>query len=84
VTHGTKFPERAHEEWIAKLYMGNQIYEGTYCLPSAVKALDGKPVDMNALKDAGVAIFNYRGDRDVIAPPGSCVAGDLWGVTGGG
>ncbi len=81
VTHGTKFPERAHEEWIAKMYMGNQIYEGTYCLPSSVKALDGKPVNMNALKDAGVAIFNYRGDRDVIAPPGSCVAGDLWGVT---
>ena len=79
VTHGTKFPERAHEEWVKKIFLENQIYEGTFCLPSSVRALDGKPVDMNALKEACVSIFCYRGDRDAIAPPQSCVASELWG-----
>jgi poly(3-hydroxyalkanoate) synthetase len=80
LTHGTKFPERAHEEWITKVYLGNQIFSGTYCLPSSVKALDGKPVNMDALKEAGVVVFSYRGDRDVIAPTGSCVASEMWGA----
>jgi poly(3-hydroxyalkanoate) synthetase len=79
LTHGSKFPERAHEEWVRKVYLENQIYEGTYCLPSSVRALDGKPVDMNALRDACVSIFSYRGDRDAIAPPQSSVASELWG-----
>lgn len=79
LTHGTKFPERAHEEWVRKIYLENQIYEGTYCLPSPVRSLDGKPVNMNALRDACVSIFSYRGDRDIIAPPKSCVASELWG-----
>jgi len=79
LTHGTKFPQRAHEAWIMKIFLGNQIYEGTFCLPSSVKALDGKPVKMEALKEAGVSIFSYRGDRDAIAPPGSCVSSEVWG-----
>jgi poly(3-hydroxyalkanoate) synthetase len=79
LTHGSKFPERAHEEWVRKIYLENQIYEGTYCLPSSVRELDGKPVNMDALRDACVSIFCYRGDRDAIAPPQSCVASELWG-----
>jgi len=80
LTHGTKFPAQAHLEWLQKIYTDNQIYEGTYCLPSTVPALDGKPVNMDALGRAGVALFNYRGDRDPIAPAGSCVSSDLWGL----
>jgi len=79
VTHGTKFPERAHEEWVTKIFLENQIYEGTFCLPSSIRALDGKPVNMGALRDACVSLFSYRGDRDAIAPPQSCVASELWG-----
>ena len=81
LTHGTKFPSQAHREWLQKIYMDNQIYEGTFCLPSTVPALDGKPVNMGALKKAGVAIFSYRGDRDPIAPSASCVSSDIWGKT---
>ncbi len=80
LTHGTKFPAQAHLEWLQRVYMENGIHEGTYCLPSSVPALDGKPVDMDALAKAGVAIFNYRGDRDPIAPAGSCISSDLWGL----
>jgi hypothetical protein len=36
---------------------------------------------MAALKKGGVQIFDYRGSRDPIAPPGSCVASQLWGMT---
>lgn len=79
LTHGTRFPARAHQEWIEKFFMGNQLFEGTYCLPSTNPALDGKPVKMDALHQAGVRIFDYRGSRDPIAPPGSCVASELWG-----
>jgi poly(3-hydroxyalkanoate) synthetase len=84
ITHGTKFPERAHEEWVNSMYMQNSLVEGTFKLPSVIRSLDMKPVDMNALRDAGVSILSYRGDRDVIAPIGSCVAGELWGGVHGG
>ncbi len=80
LTHGTKFPAQAHRDWITKFFMGNQLVEGTYCLPSSNPDLDGKPVDMDALRRAGVRIFDYRGSRDPIAPPGSCVASQLWGL----
>jgi len=84
LTHGTKFPARAHRDWIEKIFMDNQIYEGKYCLPSANPDLDGKAVNMGILKDAGVRIFCYSGTRDPIAPVGSCVASELWGQTGDG
>ncbi|MFB3925873.1 MAG: hypothetical protein ACE14T_07435 [Syntrophales bacterium] len=79
LTHGTRFPSRAHREWIQRIFIGNEICGGTYCLPSSNPALDGKPVNMNVLREAGVAIFDYRGRRDPIAPAGSCVASELWG-----
>lgn len=79
LTHGTKFPVHAHVEWIQKIFMENQIYEGKFSLPSVHPKFDGKPVNMQILKKAGVAIFDYRGSRDPIAPPGSCVAGETWG-----
>jgi len=80
LTHGTKFPVTAHIQWIQNIFLDNQIYEGRYCLPSMFDKLNGKPVDMAALKKAGVRIFDYRGSRDPIAPPGSCVAGETWGM----
>jgi poly(3-hydroxyalkanoate) synthetase len=80
LTHGTKFPAKAHREWIEKFFMGNQLVEGTYCMPSMNPDLDGKPVDMDALRRGGVRIFDYRGSRDPIAPAGSCVASQLWGM----
>ena len=79
LTHGTKFPAKAHREWIQNLFLGNQIVEGTYRLPSSVPDLDGEPVNMDALRKSGVCVFDYRGSRDPIAPPGSCVASQLWG-----
>ncbi len=80
LTHGTKFPARAHREWI-QLFLTNPIVEGKFCLPSTIPKLDGKPVDMDALRRGEVQIFDYRGSRDPIAPPGSCVASQLWGLT---
>lgn len=79
LTHGTKFPISAHIQWIQNIFIGNQIYEGKYCLPSTNPKFDGKPVDMSILKKAGVRIFDYKGSRDPIAPAGSCVAGETWG-----
>jgi poly(3-hydroxyalkanoate) synthetase len=79
LTHGTKFPAQAHQDWIQNLFLGNQLVEGTYCLPSTNPDLDGKPVNMDALRESGVRIFDYRGLRDPIAPAGSCVASQLWG-----
>jgi len=35
---------------------------------------------MSILKKAGVRIFDYKGSRDPIAPAGSCVAGETWGM----
>lgn len=84
LTHGTKFPARAHREWIEKFFLGNELVEGTYRLPSTVSELDGRPVDMEALYRGGVRIFDYRGSRDPIAPPGSCIAAELWGMRSNG
>jgi hypothetical protein len=79
LTHGTKFPVSAHIQWIQDVFIGNQIYEGKFCLPSFNPKFDGKPVDMDILRKAGVTIFDYRGSRDPIAPAGSCVAAETWG-----
>jgi poly(3-hydroxyalkanoate) synthetase len=79
LTHGTKFPVSAHIQWIQNIFIGNQIYEGKYCLPSTNHKFNGKPVNMSILKQAGVRIFDYKGSRDPIAPAGSCVAGETWG-----
>ncbi|MRR16950.1 MAG: alpha/beta fold hydrolase [Deltaproteobacteria bacterium] len=79
LTHGTKFPIAAHIQWIQDIFIGNQIYEGKYCLPSANPEFDGQPVNMNILMKAGVSIFDYKGSRDPIAPAGSCVAAETWG-----
>lgn len=82
LTHGTKFPIKAHLQWIQNVFMDNQIYEGKYCLPSSNPEFDNKPVNMNMLREAGIAIFDYRGTRDPIAPAGSCVACETWGQVG--
>ena len=76
---GTRFPAKAHREWIGRVFMGNEIWKGEYCLPSSVPELDGKPVNMDMLNRADVAIFDYRGLRDPIAPVGSCLASERWG-----
>jgi hypothetical protein len=44
--------------------------------------LDGKPVNMDILKKAGVSILDYKGSRDPIAPSHSCVASEKWGQAG--
>jgi poly(3-hydroxyalkanoate) synthetase len=80
LTHGTHFASKAHSEWIEKIFVGNQIEKGEYCLPSSNPELDGKPVRMAALHEAGVSLFDYRGKRDPISPTGSCVASELWGL----
>jgi len=82
LTHGTRFPVSAHIQWIQNVFIGNQIYEGNFRLPSLQPALDGMPVNMDMIRKAGVAIFEYKGSRDVIAPAGSCVAAETWGQTG--
>jgi hypothetical protein len=51
----------------------SQIARNRFCLPSTVAELDGQPVDLNALVAAGVSSFDYRGLRDPITPPGSCL-----------
>jgi poly(3-hydroxyalkanoate) synthetase len=82
LTHGTKFPVKAHAQWIQNIFMDNQIWEGKYCLPSTNPKFDGKPVNMDILKKAGVTILDYKGSRDPIAPPGSCIASETWGQVG--
>lgn len=79
LTHGTKFPVSAHVQWIQNIFIGNQVYEEKYRLPSSNPKYDGKPVNMSILKKAGLRIFDYKGSRDPIAPAGSCVAGETWG-----
>lgn len=81
LTHGTKYPARAHYEWLEYIFMENRIFNGTFCLPSSDPDLDGKPPNMAVLKKVGVAIMDYRGNRDPIAPAGSCVASEIWGRT---
>jgi len=34
---------------------------------------------MGVLRKAGVTLFDYKGSRDPIAPPGSCRASEMWG-----
>lgn len=80
LTHGTKFPVRAHIRWISDVFIGNKIFEGNFSMPSIRSELDGKPVKMEILRQAGVAIFEYKGTRDLIAPAGSCVAALTWGL----
>jgi poly(3-hydroxyalkanoate) synthetase len=82
LTHGTKFPARAHREWLSQFFLGDALVAGTYTLPSSVPELDGKPVRMAALDESGVLIFCYRGTRDPIAPAGSCISCELWGEIG--
>ncbi len=76
---GTRFPARAHREWIQKIFLDNEIWEGKYTLPSKYPELDGKPVNMDMLNLADVALFDYRGLRDPIAPVGSCLTSERWG-----
>ena len=83
LTHGTAFGTRSHLSWIQDIFMDNAIERGTYCLPSDIPELDGKPVSMGALPETGVALFDYRGKRDPISPPGACVASELWVTDGG-
>ncbi|HPY06910.1 MAG TPA: hypothetical protein PK953_04290 [Smithellaceae bacterium] len=80
LTHGTRFPVSAHVQWIQNVFMDNQIYEGKFRLPSTNPKFDGQPVNMDMLRKVGVAIFEYKGSRDPIAPAGSCVAADIWGL----
>lgn len=80
LTHGTKFPVSAHVQWIQDVFIGNQIYEGKWRLPSTNPKFDGQPVNMDMLAKAEVAIFEYKGLRDPIAPSGSCVAAQIWGL----
>lgn len=81
LTHGTKFGAKAHRQWIRHIFMENRIFNQRYVLPSSVPEFDGKPVDMDILKQARVRIFDYRGERDPISPVGSCVASEIWGLT---
>jgi len=83
LTHGTRFGSLAHRQWIRQIFMENQIYNQSYCLPSTEPHLDGKPVNMEILQEAGVQIFDYRGERDPISPAGSCVSSQRWGVVEG-
>lgn len=76
---GTRFPARAHGEWIQKIFLDNEIWEGKYALPSKYPELDGKPVNMDMLNLADIALFDYRGLRDPIAPVGSCLTSERWG-----
>ncbi|WP_372740041.1 alpha/beta fold hydrolase [Neptunomonas sp.] len=84
LNHGTRFPARAHQEWIENIFTDNQIWQGKYCLSSSIPALDGEPVDMHALTRSGVQLMDYRGLRDPISPAGSCIASENWGVDHGG
>ncbi len=81
LTHGTKFPAKAHREWINDIFVDNKIYKGSYCLPSKSKNFNNKPVNMEILEKAGVTIFDYKGTRDPISPSNTCIAGELWGLT---
>ena len=76
---GTRFPARSHKEWISNVFIGNQIWEGEYCLSSDLPELDGKPVNMDVLNSADIALFDYCGQRDPIAPVGSCKTSERWG-----
>lgn len=80
LNHGTRFPARAHKEWIEDIFSDNKIWKAEYCLSSSIPALNDKPVDMHALTRTGVQLMDYRGLRDPISPAGSCVASETWGA----
>jgi poly(3-hydroxyalkanoate) synthetase len=80
IYNGTKFPTKAHTEWTKLFFIENQLCENKLCLPSSLEELHGKPVDMSSLRKAEVAIMDYRGSRDPISPPGSCIASEKWGL----
>jgi hypothetical protein len=61
-------------------FIENQLFENKLCLPSPLEKLNGKPVNMDSLRKLEVAIMDYRGSRDPISPPGSCVASEHWGL----
>lgn len=80
---GTRFPAKAHREWVRN-FLENEIWEGHYRLSSRRPELDGQPVDMDMLNldlpgGQRVALFDYRGHRDPIAPPTACIASERWG-----
>jgi poly(3-hydroxyalkanoate) synthetase len=81
LTHGTMFPAQMHNDWIRRIFVENQIYKECFCMPSDNPALDGRPVDMEMLKKAGIILMDYRGKRDMISPSGACVASEIWGQT---
>jgi poly(3-hydroxyalkanoate) synthetase len=80
IYHGTKFPTKTHTEWTKLFFIENQLFENKLCLPSPLEKLNGKPVNMDSLRKLEVAIMDYRGSRDPISPPGSCVASEHWGL----
>jgi len=59
----------------------NQIDKRTYCLPSKIAELDGRPVDIDILPRTGVRFLDYRGERDPISPAGSCLDSIMGGAT---
>lgn len=80
---GTRFPAKAHREWVRN-FLENEIWEGRFCLSSRRPELDGKPVNMDILNldmpnGQRIALFDYRGHRDPIAPPTACIASERWG-----
>lgn len=79
LSSGTRFPAKAHRQWIQKVFIDNEIWEGKFTLPSKHPELDGQPVNLESLTLADVAIFDYRGLRDPIAPAGSCRTSERWG-----
>jgi hypothetical protein len=81
LSHGRMFPATAHKEWIQQIFLENRIFRGRFCLPSTVSELDGQPVRMDTLTEAGVTIMDYRGTRDMISPGGACIASEIWGQT---
>lgn len=83
LTHGTRFGTRSHLAWIGDLFMGSAIEKGGYRLSSPIPALNDQPVSMEALSRMEVTLFDYRGKRDPISPPGACVASELWGTEKG-
>lgn len=79
LSSGTRFPARAHREWIQRVFMGNEIWRNEFRLPSRYPQLDNQPVNMDALNRADIALFDYCGLRDPIAPAGSCKTSERWG-----
>lgn len=43
ITHGTKFPTRAHWEWVTRFFLDNELYEGRYRMPSYIPTWTTSP-----------------------------------------